>query len=549
MSTHTTAVSNKPLVDAHKNTPQGLRFYASLDEMRADRTLVSYLHAVVRAWQDLDLDGVLCVDGRPTLYLATRKKQLSADEAADLHRRFWNQGLATVLVVADSAEIRIYSGLAKPTGPSAEVAKSNSLVETLALADYTMNLHSFMLRLATGSYYRLHSEHFDFEATVDAYLLNNLRKLRDGLLSSSNITAEVAHTFLARVLFVCYLIDRGIIDLGDIEECQCGRGMKLGDMLGALKTVEEKQRALCSLFGKLKDDFNGSMFDPATLAECRQLNRASIDDLTFFLQGHELGTGQYTLDFWAYDFRLIPIETISSVYEDFLKKEDEPNKRTKGAYYTPRFLAETIVDMALSEDESLEGRRFLDPACGSGIFLVTLFNRLATMWESEHPTLALNYDRKADALKGILRDQLCGVDVNLTACRIACFSLYLAFLDRFDPPDVRGYVQRKGKLPSILLHRDSNNDKPPAFPVIREDDFLDSTHPLPVGFDYVLGNPPWQDRGSSKGKHHLFASKIPKHLANGGTACVLLPSKTFLNDKTNEFHYRPTRAKRGRENA
>jgi hypothetical protein len=39
-------------------------------------------------------------------------------------------------------------------------------------------------------------------------------------------------------------------------------------------------------------------------------------------------------------------------------------------FYTPRFLAEAVLDSALTSVPSLLGRRFLDPACGSGIFLV-----------------------------------------------------------------------------------------------------------------------------------------------------------------------------------
>ncbi len=534
MHTHATAVTKKELVEAHRQAPAGLVFYASLSEIRTDRTLLPYLHLLTRAWQDLNLDGVLCINGLPTLYLAIRKKRVSSGVAADLQRLFWNQGLATVLVVADPVTVRIYSGLARPTEPQKASDDITSLVESIRLTDYTLNIQSFMLQLATGSYYRSNSKHFNAEETVDAYLLNNLRTLRDKLTDGENgLHVETAHTFLARILFVCYLSDRRIIDLGDYEDCRCRAETKLGDMLAGLKTAEEKRRALCGLFSRLKDDFNGSMFEHATLVECRKLSAEALADLTHFLQGHESETGQFTLDFWAYDFRLIPVETISAVYEDFLKREDEPDKRTKGAYYTPRFLAETVVDLALRDSTAFEGKRFLDPACGSGIFLVTIFNRLAAAWMTDHPQA--DYDCKADALKAILRDHLCGIDINPTACRIACFSLYLAFLDCFDPPDIKEYISRKGKLPSILKYQAPSDNEPLTFPVIHEDNFLKPVHPLPKGFDFVVGNPPWSERGAMKGKHHLFAKKIPEHLAPGGTGCILLPSKTFLNDKTNHF--------------
>src|ERR1019366_2335654 len=93
--------------------------------------------------------------------------------------------------------------------------------------------------------------------------------------------------------------------------------------------------------------------------------------------------------------------------------------------------------------------RFLDPACGSGIFLVLLFNRLAAEWRATFQGVPSPQDRADALLKRI--DRLRGVDKNPTACRIACFSLYLAFLDQFDPPDVLAYKLHTGKkLPSLL---------------------------------------------------------------------------------------------------
>jgi len=524
------------LLEQHRSPPEGMVFYESLSDIRADHAPAPYLHLVSRAWNALKLDGILCVDGLPTLYLTIRPKPVSAKEGANFQRLFWNQGLATVLVVVDTETVRIYSGLMRPANPNALEQDNSAVVEAISLADYALKLRTFLIELATGRYYQraANREHFNRGATVDAYLLNNLRDLSERLVDSERqLDIRTSHSFIARILFVCYLTDRGIIDLGDFPECCCKHKTKLGDMLAGLRTVEAKQRALHGLFEKLKEDFNGSMFEPATLAECRLLGQKALTALTDFLQGNELGTGQYTLDFWAYDFQFIPVETISAIYEVFLKAEDEQGKRDKGAYYTPRFMAETVVDLALPMGESYEGKRFLDPACGSGIFLVSLFNRLASRWMADH--FNASYDRKAEALKTILRDQLCGIDVNPTACRIACFSLYLAFLGCFDPPDIKGYIKRKGRLPSILKPRDAADSTPLTFPVIYEDDFLFPSNTLPDGFDVAVGNPPWSARGAEKGLHHLFALKISKHLATGGMACILLPSKTFLNDKTNRF--------------
>ena len=75
--------------------------------------------------------------------------------------------------------------------------------------------------------------------------------------------------------------------------------------------------------------------------------------------------------FWGYDFGYIPIELVSAVYDRFLGERVE-ERRSQGAYYTPMFLADLIVLQlweALSDRIKRSGR-FLDPACGSGIFLV-----------------------------------------------------------------------------------------------------------------------------------------------------------------------------------
>jgi hypothetical protein len=116
-----------------------------------------------------------------------------------------------------------------------------------------------------------------------------------------------------------------------------------------------------------------------------------------------------------------------------------------------------VVDIAIADDFEWAQRRFLDCSCGSGIFLVTLFNRLASHWVFNHETAT--YRERADALLKILHEQLCGVDIKRTACRIACFSLYLAFLDQFEPRDIHEFARKAGRgrkvLPKLLRYRKS----------------------------------------------------------------------------------------------
>ena len=74
-----------------------------------------------------------------------------------------------------------------------------------------------------------------------------------------------------------------------------------------------------------------------------------------------------------------------------------------------------VLDLALEGMRNLLDKRFLDPACGSGIFLVGLFNRLAGEWSQKNP--GADYEARARGLLAILRDNLAGADENPTATR------------------------------------------------------------------------------------------------------------------------------------
>jgi type I restriction-modification system DNA methylase subunit len=109
--------------------------------------------------------------------------------------------------------------------------------------------------------------------------------------------------------------------------------------------------------------------------------------------------------------------------------------KMKKSFYTPPFLAELVLDIALLDRSSLLQLRILDPACGSGIFLVGLFNRMAEEWKRANPR-ARN-DRRARELMDLMQSGIFGIDSDPTACRIAAFSLYLAYLDQLSPRDIQ----------------------------------------------------------------------------------------------------------------
>jgi hypothetical protein len=284
-----------------------------------------------------------------------------------------------------------------------------------------------------------------------------------------------------------------------------------------------------TLFPKLRQEFNGSMFDDDLDDERKNVRVHHLKAIQRFLNGDDVRRQQGSLGLWAYNFGFIPIELISSIYEKFLKTESDEKQRQQGAYYTPRFLAEMTLDVALEGRQSVDGLRFLDPACGSGIFLVLMFNRLIAEWRSRQRS-HVSPTKQALALRERLA-QLRGVDLNPTACRITCFSLYLAYLDQFDPPDVRSYMKQTGeKLPHLLQ---SSRERTGSIPVVWERDFLAVADNWHDQFEIIVGNPPWAGRGT-KQIAQSFIEKTPKLLAKKGKATLIAPSKILFN-KTDKF--------------
>nr|VFJ89992.1 MAG: Methyltransferase domain-containing protein [Candidatus Kentron sp. LFY] len=292
---------------------------------------------------------------------------------------------------------------------------------------------------------------------------------------------------------------------------------------------------LYGIFEGLRERFNGNMFDRDPDAE-KQRIRPYFRELLLFLGGHEVESGQMSL--WPYDFKMIPVETISAIYQDFLAAEDKEGQRNTGAFYTPRFLAEMVVDVAMDGKPDAWDWSFLDPACGSGIFLVLLFNRIAS-----RRLVGIDdadYSAREKALRDILTYRIRGVDVTETACRIACFSLYLAYLDFLIPLDIERHTEKIGTLPR-LFHDPDNPEQPADIPVIRKADFLalgedafKDKKGFPDGkFHCVIGNPPWEGRGS-KQIAQKFMQETPRFLEKGGAGCLLLPTK-ILHNKTDAF--------------
>jgi type I restriction-modification system DNA methylase subunit len=136
----------------------------------------------------------------------------------------------------------------------------------------------------------------------------------------------------------------------------------------------------------LDDTFNGDFLPLSEKGSLDWFRRvAPVDndvfkDLRAILRHEEPAGGgyqqQFTLDWSTFDFAHVPVGLLSQVYEGFVWKWEPQEAGETSVHYTPRGIAEYLVEDAFDGMRKAGRARVLDPACGAGVFLVLAFRRL-----------------------------------------------------------------------------------------------------------------------------------------------------------------------------
>ena len=395
---------------------------------------------------------------------------------------------------------------------------------------------------------------------------NNLK------LQESDINSAVNH-LLNRILFMRVIEDRKI---EPYEILHNAFAEWKRDELGPLMAY------LIDLFKKLDPKYNGALFSPHIV------DNLIIENKPLYNLIKNLYYPKST-----YQFSRMPIEVIGNAYEQYLGSvltlsttrrvklvEKSEVRKAGGVYYTPKYIVDYIVEQTVGA--LVEGRtatppraglrparkgggkgkmmtpaevsklRILDPACGSGSFLIGAYERIMKYYidyYTANPKKNKGYllkdlggDPKLDIqLKAkILEDNIYGVDIDPQAVDITEFSLYVKMMEGegYTPsmlagkllPDMRDNIKcgnsligwdilDMGILPEDPDERQSELDRINPFdwerafqeifgkePLCPSDisPVRGDTEPVPLnkgdvaqrqgvssGFDAVIGNPPW----------------------------------------------------------
>ncbi|WP_067865170.1 HsdM family class I SAM-dependent methyltransferase [Neptuniibacter marinus] len=488
---------------------------------------IPHSSVIRKAFEELNIAAIHCISGVPSIAILVQD-ELNQPEIDAVHKALWNQGLATILLVISRDTLRVYSLAQLPETASHQ---SDKLVKVFGLIDDALELKDFILGVESGRFIASNEEKFDSKHRVDQVLLSNLEVTVKRLIDNG-ISLESAQALLMQVMFIAYLEDKEIITDDYFQTATNSPHIK------SLRTLlnEGDVSDFNQLFNLLKHHFNGDLFvAPCSFDENDRVEHIStkhVKILSDFRAGNiSISSGQ--LQFWPYDFKFIPIDLISAVYDRFLGF-NPTSKRASGAYYTPMFLADLVTEQAweqLSKKQKAKGN-YVDPSCGSGIFLVRLLEKMIDDWRINHRS-----DRPTwPALLSML-NRLHGFDIKKESIRVASFSLYIALLENTRPTEILSLMEKGRLLPKLFGK------------TLRSVDFFE----VPKGteqYDLIIGNPPWVSRRGEQVNAEKwckdnqcgmparevawgFAWKTIQHTNQEGVIALLLKATSFLTNHSN----------------
>ena len=539
------------------------------------------------------------IGGTRKFFLEAKKPSVNIREdtspAFQLRRYAWSAKLP-LSILTDFEELAIYDCRIKPVKTDKASTARIQYYKYNEFAERWDEIASVFSREAVlkGSFdtYAESTKAKRGTAEVDDAFLNEIESWRDALarnlalrnsdLSQRDLNFAVQRT-IDRIIFLRICEDRGV--------------EKYGQLLRLQNEADVYER-LYALFERADEKYNSGLFHFH-----KEKGRAeSPDELTPNLiiddkPLKEIIRSLYYPDS-PYEFSVLPADILGQVYEQFLGKvirltaghravvEDKPEvKKAGGVYYTPTYIVDYIVKQTVGKlcenkkPKEVAKLRILDPACGSGSFLIGAYQYLLD-WHRDWYVADGPENHKKELYQGpggewrlvtgerkrILLGNIYGVDIDPQAVEVTKLSLLLKVLEGESAQTLDSQLRlfRERALPDLDSNIKCGNSLiSPDFYDTPQMSFLDEEDLYRInafdwqaefpeiiqsgGFDAVIGNPPYVFGGnygiddiakvyfknkyfSGSGKINLFTLFIERSiqkLRHGGLMSFIIPN-TFL---------------------
>ena len=400
---------------------------------------------------------------------------------------------------------------------------------------------------------------------VDKQLLADFTRFREMLSKDitklnqdKGLTEEELDESVQRIL------DRLIF----IRNCE-DRELEARKLMPALREWEsvgkkgQLLKLLRAIFNYFDDQYNSKLFQEH-LCDSLEISDNMLNEVVY-------GLYQTKDQAVYYDFSAIEADVLGTIYEQYLghilrktakrAKVTESHARRKehGIYYTPPYIVDYIVRNTLGEllkrrrPNEIEKISVLDPACGSGSFLIKSFDILNEYWKEKDKDYAqaqldttgqgTTFTRKTK----ILQNNIFGVDLDKQAVEIAQLNLLLKIAEKGHRLPLLQQNIKCGN--SLIDDEEIGCDK--AFEWEEEfKQIMDEG-----GFDVVVGNPPYifarSQKFSEKEKEYyynnyklqkyqlntygLFVERAYKLLKSNGIFGFIIPNNWLTIETFSEF--------------
>ena len=306
---------------------------------------------------------------------------------------------------------------------------------------------------------------------------------QDKHLTQDNLDESVQR-ILDRLIFIRNAEDR------DLEENQLQSNVRQWYSKGKGHLVKEISR----IYKDFDNKYNSKLF-AHHLCDVLYVENEALQEVIE-------GLNQSKDNSYRYDFSIIESDVLGNIYEQYLGnilkstpkraklEESKTHRKEQGIYYTPSYIVDYIVKNTVGEyinthkPEEIRKVRILDPACGSGSFLIRAYKELENYWKqnSDFAQLTLDSEEFYSKRVEILRNNIFGVDLDPKAVEIAQLNLLLQISEKKQRLPL---LQNNIKVGNSLIDDPSISDRAfkweEEFPEIMKEG----------GFDVVIGNPPY----------------------------------------------------------